>query len=501
MRVVCPSCDVPPRLDATAGSACAACGTLLLQVKDEEDLIGKVIDERFEILARLGKGGMGTVYRAKQRSIGREVALKVIDRRFADDVTAVKRFLREAKLASQLSHPNTVGVIEFGQDKDSRLYLAMELVKGHTLHAVLQRDGAMSLGRIVRIGVQLCDALEAAHALSIVHRDLKHENVMVLASPSDRDLVKVLDFGLARLLDESPDSRATATGIIAGSPRYLPPEVAIDGAPPAPAQDLYALGVMLAEMATNRPLWDAPTIDGLFAQKIGGKLKLDAIDPALRKLVEDLLGPPEKRPSAKDTRTRLLAIDGATPTKRVTSSVGHDATLAGPPSVRLSAEAPDPAALAAPSSSAFAPGGGIPEFGPGAAAAALDTEPEFEIERQARRDARNRPPPKRPLKVMGIVAALIAVGIVTTGIVMIMKQQKAPRHHAELPMTEGTVSIELRSNPPAQIRIDGNKAGKTPLTLHIPKSAKPVMIEAVLMGHPITKQVIPDRDQTVDFVP
>jgi serine/threonine protein kinase len=501
MPIVCPSCEAAPKPSATAGAPCAACGTPLVLVKDEEDLTGSVIDGRFEILGRLGKGGMGTVYRAKQRSIGREVALKVIDRKLHHDVTSVKRFLREAKLASQLVHPNTVGVIEFGQsqDHDGRLYLAMELVKGHTLYDLLKRDGAMSLGRIVRIGVQLCDALEAAHALSIVHRDLKHENVMVLDSPSDRDLIKVLDFGLARSLGDLPESRATATGIIAGSPRYLPPEVAMDGAAPAPAQDMYSLGVMLAEMAINRPLWDAPTIEGLFAQKVAGKLKLDGLDPELRKLVEALLGPAEARPNASAVRARLLALEVPGAPRRAASSLGSDVTLAGPPSVRLGVdERPQSSAqLSAPTSSAFAPG--IPELGADHGHGAVEIEPEFEIERQARRDARNQPPPKQPLKIMGTVAAVIAVGIVATGVVMIMKHDPPPKQPSHLPATDGTVSIEFRSNPPTMIRIEGNKAGKTPLTLHMRKSGTPLMVEATVKGRPLSRQVVPDRDQTIDF--
>ena len=112
MNVICPNCDQP---GTVSGQPCAACGTPLVAVREAENLIGSVIDDRFEILALLGKGGMGMVYRAKQRSIGRDVALKLIDRRFEEDVVAVKRFLREAKLASQLSHPNTVHVIECGQ--------------------------------------------------------------------------------------------------------------------------------------------------------------------------------------------------------------------------------------------------------------------------------------------------------------------------------------------------------------------------------------------------
>ena len=298
--MVCANCDAE---GSVAGTPCPSCGTLLVQIKDDEDLVGTTIDGRFELVGKLGKGGMGTVYRAKQISIGREVALKLIDRRFEGDVVAVKRFLREAQLASKLAHPNTVGVIDFGQTSGGRLYLAMELVRGRTLFDA----GVQPLDHVVRIGVQLCDALEAAHAIGIVHRDLKLENVILL--DGDRDLVKVLDFGLARsLLD--PEGRATEAGLIAGTPRYLPPEVALDGAPPAPAQDLYALGVLLGELAGAGTMWDAPTLESLFTQKAHGVPNLEGLPAALRSIVGKLIDPsPASRPDAAATRAMLQKID------------------------------------------------------------------------------------------------------------------------------------------------------------------------------------------------
>src|SRR5262249_52062054 len=154
-----------------------------------DSLIGQVVDGRYEIRAKLGQGGMGTVYRAWQASVEREVAIKVIHAGFSRDSVAVHRFEREARLASKLSQPNTVSVIDFGRTPDNRLFLAMELIRGRTLHQVLAEVGAFSPERVARIGVQICDALEAAHALGIVHRDLKLENVIVLDDPPGRDLI------------------------------------------------------------------------------------------------------------------------------------------------------------------------------------------------------------------------------------------------------------------------------------------------------------------------
>ena len=152
---------------------------------------------------------------------------------------------------------------------------------------------------------------------------------------------------------------------------------------------------------------------------------------------------------------------------------------------------------------AAAPGRGSPQLGPAFdAESAVKLEPQWQVEKQARQAAATRAGdrPKRPLKIVGVIAALIAVAIVTTGVIMIVNHD--PELPAKLPVvTEGTVTLEVRSNPPVRIRIDGHYAGKTPLTLHVPRSLKPVLFETVVRGRPVTRQVIPDRDQMVDFVP
>ena len=320
MGIVCPSCDAEPSSDQTAGGPCPVCGTRLVVVDRSDDLIGTTIDDRFEVLGRLGAGGMGVVYRARQRSIDREIALKLLDRHVEQDVTSVKRFFREAKLASSLSHPNTVQIIDFGQSADRRLYLAMELVRGHDLAEETRRVGALPLPRVIKIVTQLCDALEVAHGLSIVHRDLKPENVMLLDGGTD--FIKILDFGLARSMTD-PTTRATATGMISGTPRFMPPEVAMEGAEAAPAQDMYAIGVILAELALGRPLWEAPTLAALFTQKLDVIEVTAAVPVALRPLVRALLeATPSARPTAVETRAALARIttdvSGGAPASRPT---------------------------------------------------------------------------------------------------------------------------------------------------------------------------------------
>jgi serine/threonine-protein kinase len=306
MAFVCPSCDHEPPVGAGAGVVCPGCGEKLVSIIAAEALIGTELDGRFLITAKLGEGGMGVVYRATQKSVGREIALKLLDKRFESDIAAVKRFFREAKVASSLSHPKTVQIFDFGQSADGRLYIAMELVNGRTLHDELAATGPLGPARVCEIGLQLCEAVEAAHAMTIVHRDLKLENVMLLDGEGDR--VKVLDFGLARSLAD-PSMRATSTGVISGTPRYMAPEV-LSGAEPTGAQDIYAIGVILGELAHGSQLWDAPTFTALFTEKLTSNDNALARVPLwLRSLVERIIDlEPLKRPTLVEIREDLLAI-------------------------------------------------------------------------------------------------------------------------------------------------------------------------------------------------
>ena len=301
---LCGKCGAIATDDA---NACADCGGKVVAMRAPEDvLIGRVLDDRFEIRSLLGVGGMGTVYRAYQRSTDREVAIKIIDPRQMTDANAIRRFLREAKLASQLAHPNTVSVFDFGQSADGYLYLVMELVKGRTLSALL-RERPLGLDSAIRIAEQLCDALEVAHSQSIIHRDLKPANVMVLDDPPGRDLVKVLDFGIAK----NPDSNITEVGLLVGTPRYMSPQV-LAGAEASADSDLYALGVMLVEITTGMSPYSNKGIHDLISQKLVTAVLPPGVPEPLRPIVEKLLDPERTRrfSSAAELRKRLQELDG-----------------------------------------------------------------------------------------------------------------------------------------------------------------------------------------------
>jgi serine/threonine-protein kinase len=250
---LCPTCG--EQAD-DAAERCAHDDAALIRVKPsaaerEQAMIGRTLDRRYVIEAKLGQGGMGTVYVAQQVAVGRRVAIKLLPPAIADDLAAVKRFMQEAKAASTLSHPNTITIHDFGQLEDGLLFLVMELVEGQTLAAALKAARTLPPERAVRICAQILSALEDAHARGIVHRDLKPDNVIVSPRPGSPDFVKVLDFGLAKVADADSHENLTQTGQVFGTPAYMSPEQAL-GERCDLRTDLYAVGVMLYEMLGGR---------------------------------------------------------------------------------------------------------------------------------------------------------------------------------------------------------------------------------------------------------
>ncbi|HTM21084.1 MAG TPA: serine/threonine-protein kinase [Kofleriaceae bacterium] len=285
----CPSCD---RAFPVGTAHCPDDGTELVVLGGPDPLIDQLIAGRFKILRKLGSGAMGVVYEALQTSLGRRVAIKVIRQ---SDPAAERRFLREAKLASLLSHPNIVTVYDFGKAED-RLYIAMELLDGPLLSEVLEQGGAMTPARAVAIGEQLCLALNAAHARGIVHRDLKPGNV-ILIDVDGHELVKVLDFGLAKTLDPEQTSVSGPRQVV-GTPSYMAPEVVLGGGYTS-ASDLYALGVLLyALVAGRRPFPGGDPVQ-LFRMHVHEPVPAlpDGAPAALQRVIYRLL--------AKDARDRF----------------------------------------------------------------------------------------------------------------------------------------------------------------------------------------------------
>ena len=231
-----------------------------------DPLLGVVVAERYRIKERIGRGGMGVVYRVEHARIGKLMALKLLTGELTRDPLQVARFKREALLVSKLSHPNTVQVFDFGVS-DGLVYLAMEYLKGEDLGHLIRRTGPLSVERTLKVVIQVCSSLSEAHAMGMVHRDLKPENIIVVQGSEEEDLVKVLDFGLAKLREGGELSDVTSSGAIVGTPYYMSPEQ-IRGDDVGPESDVYSLGALTYACLTGSVVFDAQTPMGVLSKHL-----------------------------------------------------------------------------------------------------------------------------------------------------------------------------------------------------------------------------------------
>ncbi|MDQ5813197.1 MAG: Stk1 family PASTA domain-containing Ser/Thr kinase [Actinomycetota bacterium] len=224
----------------------------------------QLVDNRYRIVGPLGAGGMAEVYLAHDDVLDRSVALKVMSGRYADDEEFVERFKREAQSAAALSHPNIVSIYDRGEAEDGTYYIAMEYLPGGTLKDRILKRGALAPRTAAAVALQIAEALRAAHAAGVVHRDIKPHNVLV----TDTGDIKVGDFGIARA---ATSSTMTRTGSILGTAHYISPEQAM-GEPVGQGSDLYSLGVVLYEMLTGTLPYDAETSIGIAMKHVNGHL-------------------------------------------------------------------------------------------------------------------------------------------------------------------------------------------------------------------------------------
>lgn len=312
MKLYCPQCQ--KTYEGEGFELCPEDGARLFRLdepRSEDPLLGAVVDGRFRIEELLGAGGMGAVYRGIQLSVNREVAIKVLRPELAGREQSLERFFREAKVVSELTHPNIVRLFEFGQDRErDLLYLVMELVRGADMGELLRR-GRLRINLALEVIYQICGALTEPHARGIVHRDLKPENVVLLPISDGTLQVKVLDFGIARTLERG--TQLTKTGMICGTPSYMAPEQAqnlgLDG-----RTDLYALGILLYEMLSGHPPFVGETSLQILLQHIQvpapdlvEMMPAGSVPESVGELVRQLLEKdPERRPpSARAVRDRI----------------------------------------------------------------------------------------------------------------------------------------------------------------------------------------------------
>ena len=221
-----------------------------------DPMIGTLLDGRYLLLSLLGEGGMGHVYRANHVLMDKPVAVKLIHAELAHMEDVAKRFEREAKSSSRLTDPHCITVTDFGRTDDGTLFLVMEVLEGDDLDVRLEEQGALPVNEALRIISQILKGLAHAHEQGVVHRDLKPENVFLVDHGGEKDFVKILDFGIAKLAAGGGAENLTKSGIVFGTPKYLSPEQAL-GDTVDHRVDLYAVGIMLYELLTGQPPFDA----------------------------------------------------------------------------------------------------------------------------------------------------------------------------------------------------------------------------------------------------
>lgn len=282
----------------------------------------EVLAGNYRLEGRLGEGAMGVVFAARQLSIDREVVVKLLKLSAHDtelNELLSKRFRREAVATAKLGHPNTVQIIDFGQADDGRRFIVLERLYGRPLSEVMTARGALPPAEVATIAEQICRSLAEAHGVGVIHRDLKPDNVFLCDFPDARGVVKVMDFGVARLVPhtDSHVTRITAAGLTVGTPMYIAPEQA-RGLDTTPATDLYSLGVMLYEMLTGEPPFKADSGMEMAIKhikepapplRLGDDVPAD-VAAAWSTLLASLLAkdPARRPPSALDVGQRLGAL-------------------------------------------------------------------------------------------------------------------------------------------------------------------------------------------------
>ena len=340
----CPKCGTKYKDEVTF---CSKDGTQLSDLdkvtqslaREEGTVLGS-----YRLIKLLAEGGMGRVYLAEHTRLGRKVALKLLRSEYASNAPAIKRFFREARTVNDINHENIIEITDFFEKEGGSNYYIMELLKGQPLTDVLREEGALPVPRVIDIAVQVCKALKAVHDSGVIHRDLKPDNIFLTERAGQKDFVKLLDFGVAKLMDvqDGMPVHKTGVGAILGTPQYMSPEQA--GAKPVDNRtDIYSLGVILYEMVTGRVPLNAET----YGEMVIKHLTMTPVSPTdLRDLpqgipgeLEDLIMQcleknPNKRPQDMSEIVRRLELVGRA------ESMEHDAlTLAKPQPKRFSTAA------------------------------------------------------------------------------------------------------------------------------------------------------------------
>jgi predicted Ser/Thr protein kinase len=296
------------------------------------DLVGQVIADRYHIVRKLGEGGMGAVYLGEHVKMGRKSAIKVMAQAMSNDPEAVGRFNREAANASRLSHPNICQVYDFGETSDGLIYLAMEYIDGKPLNALVDAEGALPPARAANIVRQAAEALQVAHEQSIVHRDIKPDNIMVSQVRDGSDAVKVVDFGIAKAVaGDVTNQKVTKTGLVVGTPEYMSPEQ-LSGDKLDGRTDIYSLALVLYKLLTGVLPFQAETTQETLVKRLTDDpeplavARPDIVFPeGLQRVLDKALarGVAERYGSAAEFGRELAAAVSALPLPQTRLNIDH----------------------------------------------------------------------------------------------------------------------------------------------------------------------------------
>jgi len=386
---------------------------------------GEVLDGKYRIDRVIGEGGMGIVYEAVHVEIGRKVAIKRLHKNYTTDPQIVGRFHREARLAGSIGHDNICEVTDIGSTPDGAPYLVMPLLTGQSLGAVLDGQKPLSLMRVVDIVCQALSALDAAHRAKIVHRDLKPDNIFVTKVGDRDDFVKLLDFGISKIMDQESVGKLTRTGTVLGTPYYMSPEQAMGSKAIDHRVDIYAMGVILYECLTGRRPFEGDTYNEVMFKIISSPFSHPRVfNPEIPSNVEEVI----LKAMSRDPQDRYASSTDMRQVLQAAIAVDADQILAV--STRTSTAVSSPRA--------FTPGRG------GARASA--PSPESAISRPSRSMVPIEAHGRRKLILATVVMMLLVLGSVA--LVLVMTRNETRPAPVSLPLSLPSLPQAKKDVPP-----------------------------------------------------